>query len=71
MRSFFGGTFIGLGGVCVAFGTVIFILTLAVRHYQPGQGLEGRIETGLVSLALGVALLGLGFLISGRRRSAE
>ena len=71
MRSFFGGTFISLGGVCVAFGAVIFILTLAVKHLQPGQGLEGRVEAGLVSLALGVVLLGVGFLVGGRRRSAE
>lgn len=71
MRSFFGGTFIGLGGVCVAFGAVIVILTLAVKHYEPGQGLEGRVETALVSLALGATLLGAGVLLSRMGRGSR
>ena len=61
----------GLGGVCVAFGAVIFILTLAVKHYQPAQGLEGRVEAGLVSLALGIVLLGAGVLMSRMGRGSR
>jgi hypothetical protein len=64
MRSFFGGTFMSLGGVCVAFGTVVFILTLAVKRYNPGQGLEGRVEVGLAALVLGAILLGAGVFLS-------
>ena len=72
MRSFFGGTFISLGSVCVAFGTVVFILTLAVKRYNPGQGLGGRVEVGLAALVLGAILLGAGILLTGfRRRSTQ
>jgi hypothetical protein len=72
MRSLFSSTFISLGAVSLGFSAVVFILTFAVSRVDPGQGLGGRIETGLVSLALGVALLGLGVLLrrSGRRSGA-
>lgn len=71
MRSFFAGTFISLGSVCVAFGTVVFILTLAVKRFDPGQGSEGRVEVGLVALTLGLILLGTGALLGGLRRRSR
>jgi hypothetical protein len=71
MRSFFGGTFISLGAVCVAFGAVVFILTLAVKRYDPGQGLGGRVEVGLVALVLGAILLGAGVLLGRMGRGSR
>jgi hypothetical protein len=61
-----------LGAVSLGFSAVVFILTLVVRTVDPGQGLEGRMVVGLVSLVLGVILVGIGFLVGGfgRRSSA-
>ena len=58
-----------LGGICVAFSAVVFVLTLAVSRIDSSQGLSGRIEVGLGSLVLGVILLGMGVLLGrfGRR----
>ena len=66
MRSLFAATFVSLGGVSIAFGVVVFILTFAVSRVNPSQGLHGRIETGLVSLVLGVLGLGSGVLLRKR-----
>jgi hypothetical protein len=72
MRSLISATSISLGAISVGFSVVVFILMFAVSQVDPGEGLRGRIETGLVSLALGVALLGIGVLLrrSGPRSSA-
>jgi hypothetical protein len=71
MRSALFTTFASLGGVCLAFSATVFILTFAVSRADPGQGLEGRIKVGLLSLVLGLIPLGIGFLLRGfGRRSA-
>jgi hypothetical protein len=70
MRSLFAGTSISLGAVCLSFSAVVFILTFAVRQVDPSQGLGGRIDVALVSLVLGVVLLGIGVLLRGRRSGA-
>lgn len=73
MRSLFSATSISLGAICLGFSAVVFILTFAVSRVDPGQGLGGRIEVGLVSLVLGVILLGIGMLVRGvgRRSGAS
>lgn len=72
MRSSLAGTLIGLGAVSLSFSAVVFILTIAVRQVDPRQGLGGRIEVALISLALGVVLMGVGALLGGfGRRSRE
>ena len=72
MRSMLAGTSISLGAVCLSFSAVVFILTFAVHQVDPGQGLSGRVEVGLLSLAIGVVLMGVGALSGGfGRRSRE
>jgi len=66
MRSLLAATFVGLGGVSLAFGAVVFILTFAVSRVDPSQGLHGRIETGLLSVVLGVVVMGAGVLLRKR-----
>ncbi len=71
MRSFLFTTFVSLGGVALGFSAVVFILTFAVSRVNPGQGLAGRIEVGLISLVLGLILVGIAVLLRGfGRRSA-
>jgi hypothetical protein len=72
MRHLLYTTLVSLGTVSLSFSAVVFILTLAVSSVDPGQGLGGRIGAGLVSLAIGVIFLGIGFLLGGfgRRSSA-
>ena len=69
MRHLLYTTSVSLGAVSLSFSTVVFILALALRSVEPGQRMAGRIEVGLVSLVLGVILMGIGFLL-GRRSSA-
>ena len=71
MRHLLYTTSISLGAVSLSFSAVVFILTLAVRSVDPAQGLGGRIGVGLVSLVLGVILLGIGFLLGGLRRRSS
>jgi hypothetical protein len=71
MRSLLAATFVGLGGVALAFSVAVFILTFAVSRVDPGQGLHGRIETGLVSTVLGVVLMGSGVLLGGYARRSQ
>ena len=71
MRSLFAATLAGLGGVSLAFGVVIFILTLAVSRADPSQGLHGRVETGLISTILGVVLMGAGVLLGGYAKRGQ
>lgn len=71
MRSLFAATLASLGGVSLAFSVTVFILTLAVNRVNPTQGLHGRIETGLVSLILGVVLMGAGVLLGGYARRGQ
>ena len=71
MRSLFAATLIGLGGVSLAFGFVVWILTFAVNRVDSTQGLHGRIETGLISTLLGVVLLGVGVLLGGYARRGQ
>lgn len=66
MRSLLTATLAGLGGVSLAFGIAVWILTLAVSRADPTQGLHGRVETGLVSTLVGVVLLGGGLLLRKR-----
>ena len=71
MRSLFAATLAGLGGVSLAFAVVVWILTFAVSRVDPNQGLQGRIETGLISTILGVVLLGGGVLLGGYTRRGQ
>lgn len=71
MRSLFAATLAGLGGVSLAFGFVVWVLTLAVSRVDPNQGLQGRIETGLAATVLGVLLLGGGVLLGGYARRRQ
>jgi hypothetical protein len=66
MRHLLYTSLVSLGTVSLSFSLVVFILTLAVRGVDSGQGLGNRIETALVSLVIGVVLLGVGFLLGGR-----
>lgn len=71
MRHFFAATLMGLGGVCLAFGFTVFVLTFAVNRVDPTQGLHGRIFTGVGALVIGIVLFGVGILLggyAGRRR---
>lgn len=72
MRHLLSATSVSLGAISLSFSAVVFILAFAVSRVDPGQGLGARIEVGLVSLVLGVILLGIGFLLGGfgRRSSA-
>ena len=73
MRHFFAATLVGLGGVALAFGFVIFVLTFAVNRVDPTQGLHGRLITGGGSFVIGIVLVGLGVLLggfAGRRQRA-
>jgi hypothetical protein len=72
MRHLLYTTSVSLGAVSLSFSAVVFILAFAVSRVDPSQGLGGRIGVGLVSLVLGVVLLGIGFLLGGfgRRSSA-
>lgn len=65
MRSSLAATSISLGAVSLSFSTVVFILTFALRQIDPSVGLGRRIEVGLVSIVLGVVLLGIGVLLRG------
>jgi hypothetical protein len=71
MRHLLYTTLVSLGTVSLSFSIVVFILTLAVRSVDPGQGLGGRIGVGLGSLVLGVVLLGVGYLLGGLRRRSS
>jgi len=71
MRSAFAGTAVSLGAVCLSFSAVVFILTFAVSRVDPGTGLGGRIEAGLVALVLGVVLTGIGVLLGGFSRRSR
>jgi uncharacterized membrane protein YidH (DUF202 family) len=71
MRSLLAATLVGLGGVSLAFGVVVFILTFAVSRVDPTQGLQGRLETGLLSTVLGVVLMGVGVLLGGYARRGQ
>jgi H+/gluconate symporter-like permease len=66
MRSLFAATFVGLGGVALAFGVVVFILTFAVSRVDPSQGLHGRLDTAIVSTVLGLVVIGAGVLLRKR-----
>jgi len=72
----FAATLAGLGGVSLAFGFTVWVLTLAVSRADPSQGLHGRIMTALISTIVGVVLMGGGVLLGGyarrgRRNSAR
>lgn len=71
MRHLLYTTALSLGVVSLSFSAVVFILTLAVRSVDPGQGLAGRIGVGLVSLVIGVILVGAGYLLGGLRRRSS
>jgi hypothetical protein len=72
MRHLLSATSVSLGAISLTFSAVVFILAFALSRVDPGQEMGGRIETGLVSLVLGVILLGIGVLFRGvGRRSGS
>jgi tetrahydromethanopterin S-methyltransferase subunit E len=71
MRSSFAATSISLGAVSLSFSAVVFILAFAGHMVDPSLELGRRIEAGLVSLVLGVVLLGVGVLAGGYGRRSR
>jgi hypothetical protein len=64
----------GLGGILLSFGAVIFVLELLARHADANRGLREMSVMAIGSVVVGAGLLGLGFLLGrlgrGSRESA-
>ena len=71
MRHFFAASLIGLGGVALAFGFTVFVLTFAVHQVDPAQGLHERMSTGIGSFVIGIVLVGAGVLLGGYARRRQ
>jgi uncharacterized membrane protein HdeD (DUF308 family) len=71
MRSGFSNTLMMLGGILISFGGVILVITLFSSRYAPGQALGERVSAGTLSVAAGVIVFGVGFLLSGRGRRSR
>ena len=61
----------GLGGILVAFGAVVFVLELLASRADSGHGLREMTVLAMGSVVAGAILLGLGFILSRVGREAN
>ena len=54
----------GLGGILIAFGAVVFVLEFFASRADSGHGLREMTALATGALVVGGMLLGLGFLLS-------
>ncbi|MDQ6691034.1 MAG: hypothetical protein M3Z18_11045 [Gemmatimonadota bacterium] len=72
MRSSFAAAMMGIGGIFLAFGVVVFAIELFARRSDVGHQLATMSSVGVLSLVAGAVLFGLGVLLNrvGRRSAA-
>lgn len=72
MRSSLSAASMGIGGILLCFGFVVFVLEIFARQGDVGHQVAEMSKLGVESLVLGAILFGLGFLLSkaGRRSAA-
>jgi hypothetical protein len=71
MRSAFVAAFMGIGGIFLCFSVVIFILELFARRSVVGHQLATMNLSTVASFLVGVALFGLGYLLSRMGRGTR
>ena len=63
----------GVGGILLSFGAVIFVLEIFARQADSARGLREMTGTGTGAVVIGAGLLAVGFLLGrfsrGRARS--
>jgi apolipoprotein N-acyltransferase len=64
MRSGFVAAFMGIGGIFLCFSAVVFVIGLLARHGDVGHQLAAMNLLTVATLALGVILFGLGYLLN-------
>ena len=67
MRSYFAAAFMGIGGVFVAFGAVVFIIEYFTSRTNAVHQLPAMTGLGLLTLVGGGALFALGYLLNRMR----
>jgi hypothetical protein len=64
MRSSFAAVLMGIGGICLCFGGVVFALVIFASRSDPDHKLATMNALGAGSLVGGAVLFGLGFLLN-------
>jgi drug/metabolite transporter (DMT)-like permease len=64
MRSSFAAALMGIGGIFLCFGTVVFILEFFARRNGAGHQLATMSSLGVIALVGGAVLFGLGYLLN-------
>jgi hypothetical protein len=64
MRSSFAAVLMGIGGICLCFGGVVFALAIFASRSDPDHKLATMSALGTASLVGGAVLFGLGFLLN-------
>ena len=71
MRSGFAAAMMGIGGIGLCFGAVVFVLSLFAGRSDPDHKLATMTALAVTSLVIGGVLLGLGFLLNRIGRGAR
>ena len=71
MRSSFAAAMMGIGGIFIAFATVVFVLTILASRSDPEHKVATMSALALASLVAGAVLFGLGFLLNRFGRSTR
>jgi hypothetical protein len=64
MRSSLAAALMGIGGICLCFGGVVFALAIFASRSDPDHKLATMSALGTASLVGGAVLFGLGFLLN-------
>jgi hypothetical protein len=64
MRSSLAAVLMGIGGICLCFGGVVFALAIFASRSDPDHKLATMSALGTASLVGGAVLFGLGFLLN-------
>jgi drug/metabolite transporter (DMT)-like permease len=67
MRSYFAAAFMGIGGIFLAFATVVFILELFTRQTDLVHQLPTMTGLGVLTLVGGGVLFALGYILNRMR----
>jgi ABC-type transport system involved in multi-copper enzyme maturation permease subunit len=71
MRSSFAAALMGIGGIFIAFGSVVFVLAIFASRSDPEHKLATMSALAVSSLVAGAVLFGLGFLLNRIGRSTR
>ena len=67
MRSYFAAAFMGIGGVFLSFGAVVFIIEYFTSRTDAVHQLPTMTGLGLLTLVGGAVLFALGYLLNRMR----